>query len=51
MKLKLGNLIYVTDDAVKIARLKEMGAVEVEEPKEEPKKATAKTTAKAEKDA
>ena len=35
MKLELNNLVYTTDDAVKIERLKELGAVPVEEKTEE----------------
>lgn len=31
MKLELNNLVYTTDDAVKIERLKELGAVPAEE--------------------
>lgn len=43
MKLELNNLVYTTDDAVKIERLKELGAVPVEEKTEEEKTKEEKT--------
>lgn len=43
MKLELNNLVYTTDDAVKIERLKELGAVPVEEKTEEEKTEEEKT--------
>ena len=45
MKLEKGNLVRITDDEVKIAKLKEEGYKEVEEAKEE-EKATKKTDKK-----
>lgn len=37
MKLELNNLVYTTDDAVRIEWLKKLGAVPVEEKPEEEK--------------
>lgn len=45
MKLERGNLVRITDDEVKIAKLKEEGYVEVKETKEE-EKASKKTDKK-----
>lgn len=49
MKLELNNLVYTTDDAVKIERLKELGAVPVEEKPEEEKTEKEKTAKKEQK--
>lgn len=45
MRLERGNLVRITDDEVKIAKLKEEGYVEVKETKEE-EKASKKTDKK-----
>lgn len=49
MKLEKGNLVRITDDEVKIAKLKEEGYKEVEEINEE-KKAEEAETAEADKE-
>lgn len=45
MRLKLDNLIYTTDNPVKIEQLKELGAVEVEDFEEKKPSARAKKDA------
>ena len=50
MRLERGNLVRITDDEVKIAKLKEEGYVEVKEAKEEATE-TAKEKEKADKEA